>query len=165
MKKIIVALLLSPLALLTACGGSEPEPQVVQAIPQNKADISSSNVPVVELAPGLSSRTLLEGEGEVAEDGQIAVVHYTGWLYDETAMDNRGQKFDSSVDRGAHFRFPLGKGMVIRGWDEGVIDMKVGEVRELVIPPNLGYGSRGAGSVIPPNSTLVFEVELLEIVK
>jgi FKBP-type peptidyl-prolyl cis-trans isomerase FkpA len=154
------ALLLLSLSLLAACGGSEPEPQTIQAIPDNKADIDPATVEPVEIAPGLSSKTLLEGDGPVAEVGHTAVVHYTGWLYDETAANNRGQKFDSSVDRGAHFRFPLGAGRVIRGWDEGVVGMQVGEVRELTIAPEMGYGDRGAGQVIPPGATLVFVVEL-----
>lgn len=155
-----VALLLLSLSLLWACGGSEPEPQTIQAIPDNKAEIDPGAVESVEIAPGLSSKTLLEGDGPVAEVGHTAVVHYTGWLYDETAENYRGQKFDSSVDRGAHFRFPLGAGRVIRGWDDGVVGMKVGEVRELTIAPDMGYGDRGAGQVIPPGATLVFVVEL-----
>lgn len=154
------ALLLLSLSLLWACGGSEPEPQTIQAIPENKADIDPGSVESVEIAPGLSSKTLQEGDGPVAEVGHTAVVHYTGWLYDETADNYRGQKFDSSVDRGAHFRFPLGAGRVIRGWDEGVVGMQVGEVRELTIAPEMGYGDRGAGQVIPPGATLVFVVEL-----
>jgi FKBP-type peptidyl-prolyl cis-trans isomerase FkpA len=158
MKKI--ALLLFSLSFLWACGGSEPEPMTVQAIPDNKADIDPTTVASVEIAPGLSSKTLLEGDGQVAEIGHTAVVHYTGWLYDETAENYRGEKFDSSVDRGAHFRFPLGAGRVIRGWDEGVVGMQVGEVRELTIAPEMGYGERGAGQVIPPGATLVFVVEL-----
>lgn len=103
------------------------------------------------------------GEGEQAEAGKTAVVHYTGWLYDAGAEDGKGKKFDSSVDRGEPFRFPLGAGRVIRGWDEGVAGMKVGGKRRLVIPPELGYGARGAGGVIPPNATLVFDVELLGV--
>jgi FKBP-type peptidyl-prolyl cis-trans isomerase len=154
------ALLLLSMAWLAACSGPEPEPQTIQAIPDNKAEIDPASVPSVELAPGLSSKTLLEGDGPVAEAGNTAIVHYTGWLFDETAQNHRGQKFDSSVDRGAHFRFPLGAGRVIRGWDEGVVGMKVGEVRELTIAPEMGYGDRGAGQVIPPGATLVFVVEL-----
>lgn len=103
------------------------------------------------------------GEGEAIAPGRTAVVHYTGWLFDPAAADRKGQKFDSSVDRGQPFRFPLGAGRVIRGWDEGVAGMRVGQQRRLIIPPQLGYGARGAGNVIPPNATLVFDVELLGI--
>lgn len=95
--------------------------------------------------------------------GQTAVVHYTGWLYEEGAPENRGEKFDSSRDRGQPFAFPLGAGRVIRGWDEGVAGMLVGERRVLTIPPEMGYGARGAGGVIPPNATLIFDVELIDI--
>jgi FKBP-type peptidyl-prolyl cis-trans isomerase FkpA len=115
------------------------------------------------LAPGLIARILVEGEGDAAEAGQIAVVHYTGWLYDEKAENKRGKKFDSSVDRGEYFSFMLGAGRVIKGWDQGVVGMKIGETRELTIAPAMGYGDRGAGNVIPPGATLVFEVELAEI--
>jgi FKBP-type peptidyl-prolyl cis-trans isomerase len=91
------------------------------------------------------------------------VVHYTGWLYDAGATDKKGAKFDSSKDRNEPFEFPLGAGQVIRGWDEGVKGMKVGGKRVLTIPPDMGYGARGAGGVIPPNATLLFEVELLDV--
>ncbi len=87
-------------------------------------------------------------------------MHYTGWLYDETAADNRGNKFDSSVDRGEKFQFHLGAGQVIKGWDQGVAGMLIGEKRELTLAPDMGYGQRGAGNVIPPGATLVFDVEL-----
>ena len=103
------------------------------------------------------------GAGAVIAKGQIAVVHYTGWLYSDGAADNKGKKFDSSVDRGEPFRFPLGTGSVIKGWDEGVVGMQVGGKRVLTIPPDMGYGARGAGGVIPGGATLVFEVELLGI--
>jgi FKBP-type peptidyl-prolyl cis-trans isomerase FkpA len=106
---------------------------------------------------------VMEGTGEVAEAGQVAVVHYTGWLYDADAEDNRGEKFDSSVDRNEPFKFPLGAGRVIRGWDEGVAGMKVGGKRRLVIPADMAYGERGAGRLIPPNAILVFDVELLDL--
>ena len=90
-------------------------------------------------------------------------MHYTGWLIDSNAHDLKGQKFDSSVDRGQKFNFPLGQGHVIRGWDEGFAGMKIGGKRTLLIPPEMGYGARGAGGVIPPNATLMFEVELFEV--
>jgi FKBP-type peptidyl-prolyl cis-trans isomerase FkpA len=106
---------------------------------------------------------LAAGEGEAISAGRTAVVHYTGWLFDPAAEDRKGTKFDSSVDRGQPFRFPLGAGRVIAGWDQGVEGMRVGQQRRLIIPPELGYGSRGAGGVIPPNATLVFDVELLGI--
>jgi FKBP-type peptidyl-prolyl cis-trans isomerase FkpA len=160
MRMSFAVALLSALSMLAACGGSEPPPQRIQAIPENPADMDITGIESVEIAPGLNSRTLLRGEGAVAEVGHTAVVHYTGWLYDAEADKFRGSKFDSSVDRGAHFRFPLGAGRVIRGWDEGVVGMRVGEVRELTIAPEMGYGDRGAGTVIPPGATLVFVVEL-----
>ena len=116
-----------------------------------------------EIAPGLSAKILRAGDGEAAEAGDAVSVHYTGWLYDETAPDNRGDKFDSSVDRNQQFQFPLGAGRVIKGWDQGVAGMQIGEVRELTIAPEMGYGDRGAGNVIPPGATLVFEVELFSM--
>lgn len=103
------------------------------------------------------------GTGPAIAKGQTAVVHYTGWLYSESAAEKKGQKFDSSRDRNEPFSFPLGAGMVIQGWDEGVVGMQVGSQRRLVIPPEKGYGASGAGGVIPPNATLVFDVELLGI--
>ncbi len=103
------------------------------------------------------------GTGTEATSGTLVSVHYTGWLYDEKAPQQRGKKFDSSVDRGEPFSFKLGAGQVIRGWDEGVAGMKVGGKRTLLIPAWLGYGSSGAGGVIPPNASLVFEVELLGV--
>ena len=101
------------------------------------------------------------GDGAEATPGKIVSVHYTGWLYDESAADKHGKKFDSSRDRGEPFMFPLGGGRVIPGWDQGVAGMKIGGQRTLIIPPELGYGARGAGGVIPPNATLKFDVELL----
>ena len=103
------------------------------------------------------------GDGATASAGQRVTVHYTGWLYDVAATDHKGKKFDSSRDRNEPFAFQLGAGQVIRGWDEGVAGMKVGGQRTLIIPPQMGYGSRGAGGVIPPNATLVFDVELLGV--
>lgn len=106
--------------------------------------------------------TLL-GTGEEATAGRTITVHYTGWLFDAEAPDNKGSKFDSSRDRGDPFTFELGAGYVIAGWDNGFAGMKVGGQRTLVIPPEEGYGARGAGGVIPPNATLLFEVELLAV--
>jgi FKBP-type peptidyl-prolyl cis-trans isomerase FkpA len=103
---------------------------------------------------------LTVGTGDTAAAGQEVTVHYTGWLDKGGA---RGTKFDSSKDRGEPFAFPLGRGHVIKGWDEGVAGMKVGGRRQITIPPEMGYGSRGAGGVIPPNATLIFEVELLKV--
>jgi FKBP-type peptidyl-prolyl cis-trans isomerase FkpA len=111
----------------------------------------------------LQSEDITVGSGAEAVAGKRVRVHYTGWLYDPTAANHRGKKFDSSKDRGVPFSFGLGGGEVIRGWDEGVQGMKVGGTRVLIIPPEMGYGARGAGGVIPPNATLVFEVELLAV--
>ncbi len=108
----------------------------------------------ITTASGLIIEDIVNGDGAEAAAGQEVTVHYTGWLTD-------GKKFDSSKDRDDPFVFPLGGGRVIRGWDEGVQGMKIGGKRKLTIPPALGYGARGAGGVIPPNATLVFEVELL----
>lgn len=116
----------------------------------------AGGTPEVTTASGLKYVDLIVGTGREAAAGNLVSVHYTGWL-------TNGTKFDSSVDRRESFSFPLGGGKVIRGWDEGVAGMKVGGKRKLTIPPQLGYGSRGAGGVIPPNATLVFDVELLEI--
>ncbi len=105
----------------------------------------------------LKIEDLTTGDGASANPGQHVVVHYTGWL-------ENGEKFDSSLDRNSPFRFHLGGGEVIRGWDEGVAGMQVGGKRKLTIPPHMGYGPRGAGGVIPPNATLIFEVELLKVI-
>ena len=112
---------------------------------------------------GLQYEDTIVGDGAEAAAGQKVKVHYTGWLYDPMASNSRGKKFDSSKDRGQPFSFGLGQGQVIGGWDEGVQGMKVGGTRVLTIPPELGYGARGAGGAIPPNATLVFEVELLGV--
>lgn len=101
------------------------------------------------------------GNGEEAEIGKTVNVHYTGWLYDENAPDKKGKKFDSSYDRKEPFSFMLGAGRVIKGWDKGVQGMKVGGQRTLIIPPSMAYGAKGAGGVIPPDATLIFDVELI----
>ena len=111
-------------------------------------------------ASGLQFIDTVVGTGAAPKAGQTCVMHYTGWLYDNGV---KGKKFDSSVDRGDPFEFPLGQKRVIGGWDEGVASMKIGGKRTLIIPPALGYGARGAGGVIPPNATLMFDVELLGV--
>ncbi|MBN8959710.1 MAG: FKBP-type peptidyl-prolyl cis-trans isomerase [Rhizobiales bacterium] len=111
-------------------------------------------------ASGLQIVDTQVGTGATPARGQTCVMHYTGWLYVD---GKKGKKFDSSVDRNEPFEFPIGKGRVIAGWDEGVATMKVGGKRTLIIPPELGYGARGAGGVIPPNATLIFDVELLAV--
>ena len=121
--------------------------------------------------PNLETRNMTEliktdvklGTGDLATAGKRVSVHYTGWLYDSAAPNNQGRKFDSSRDRNEPFVFPLGAGRVIKGWDQGVEGMKVGGQRTLIIPAHLGYGARGAGGAIPPNATLVFDVELLGV--
>jgi len=110
---------------------------------------------------GLEFEILQEGSGESPQQGQQVTVHYTGWLRNDDG--SLGDKFDSSIDRGEPFTFPIGAGYVIKGWDEGVMGMKVGEKRRLFIPAELGYGAHGAGHVIPPNASLIFDVELISI--
>ncbi|MBI5710831.1 MAG: FKBP-type peptidyl-prolyl cis-trans isomerase [Candidatus Eisenbacteria bacterium] len=139
-----------------ATGASTPAPAAAPAAPASPAPAGRSDVAKeISLPSGLKYQDLATGDGALAETGMSAAVHYTGWLTD-------GTKFDSSVDRGQPFTFRLGAGQVIRGWDEGVRGMRVGGKRKLTIPPDLGYGAAGAGGVIPPNATLVFEVELLD---
>ena len=111
---------------------------------------------------GMQKIDVVVGSGAEARSGPVQV-HYTGWLHDPAKPDGHGAKFDSSVDRGQPFEFKLGAGQVIRGWDEGVAGMKEGGKRTLIIPPEMGYGARGAGGVIPPNATLVFDVELVKV--
>ena len=132
---------------LGACGGD--------------VDMESSEMTATD--SGLMITTTQTGSGAEATAGNSVSVHYTGWLYDPDSDRGRGTKFDSSVDSGQPFEFALGAGRVIAGWDEGVAGMLVGEKRELIIPPELAYGSRGAGGVIPPDATLLFEVELLAV--
>jgi FKBP-type peptidyl-prolyl cis-trans isomerase FkpA len=116
---------------------------------------------IITTESGLQYEEMTVGEGEEATAGMHVTVHYTGWL--QNADGSAGKKFDSSKDRNDPFEFPLGGGRVIKGWDEGVQGMKVGGARKLIIPSELGYGSRGAGGAIPPNATLIFDVELLGV--
>lgn len=113
--------------------------------------------------PELQRIDVTEGSGALARPGTEVSVHYTGWLYDEDAPDRRGRKFDSSLERGEPLTFLLGAGRVIRGWDDGVAGMRVGGTRILMIPPEYGYGRKGAGGAIPPHASLVFEVQLLDV--
>ena len=125
-------------------------------------DAASDAQPALpENVEGIEATIVQAGRDQAIATGDLATMHYTGWLYDPEAEDGRGEKFDSSRDRNQTFEFPLGGGRVIRGWDVGVAGMQLGEVRELKIAPAMGYGSRGAGNVIPPDATLLFEVELV----
>lgn len=154
MKMKALLCLACSLALLSACGREAPKDAATPATP---ADMGPS---ITEL----QKTDVVKGTGEGASQGQVAVVHYTGWLYEAMAEDHKGRKFDSSRDRGEPFRFTIGAGNVIKGWDDGVQGMQAGGQRRLVIPASLGYGERGAGGgVIPPNATLLFDVELLAI--
>ena len=167
--KLKFALVTVMLALfVVACGKKDDESAAPAATPAQSEEnnVTSSNTDAGEtiaIAPGLTGVIVRRGYGRAAEAGDVVDVHYTGWLYDESAADNRGEKFDSSVDRGQKFQFPLGAGRVIKGWDQGVQGMLIGELRELTIAPEMGYGERGAGGVIPPGATLVFEVELFAL--
>lgn len=150
---------------IAGCSESVDEPvetaePVTETVEEQAVTDEINPEETIELAPGLTARILQRGHGRAAEAGDYVEVHYTGWLHDPEAEDNRGDKFDSSVDRGQRFGFPLGEGRVIKGWDQGVAGMLIGEKRELTIAPEMGYGDRGAGNVIPPGATLVFEVEL-----
>ncbi len=155
MKARNILIACSSLILFAACGQQAGE-GTAEAVSQSCVQLA-----VAEEA-GLQIDIVKSGYGRCAVAGDQVTVHYTGWLYDESAADKRGEKFDSSVDRGDKFQFPLGAGRVIKGWDEGVAGMLIGEKRVLTIPPEMGYGDRGAGAVIPPGATLVFEVELFE---
>ncbi len=156
--------LLTTVAILMAAfvaGGCGDAPkQKTEADQGTAAPETESTSQWVTTESGLRYLDHVIGDGEVAVSGMTVEVHYTGWLW----LDGqRGDKFDSSHDRGVPFKFALGAGRVIRGWDEGVAGMKVGGKRELIISPELGYGARGAGNVIPPDATLNFEVELLSV--
>jgi len=142
-------LVIAALAGATAALAPSISPAVAQT--QAKPVTTASGLQVIDTTPGT---------GASPKTGETCVMHYTGWLY---VNGQKGAKFDSSVDRGKPFEFPIGVGRVIKGWDEGVSTMKVGGKRTLIIPPGLGYGAAGAGGVIPPNATLIFDVELISI--
>ena len=157
MKARILIIACSTLFLASAC--SQKADESATAIEPETAT-ETATAPSMAEETTLQIETTRNGHGRAAIAGDLVTVHYTGWLFDESAPDNRGEKFDSSVDRGDKFQFPLGASRVIKGWDEGVAGMLIGETRILTIPPEMGYGSRGAGEVIPPGATLIFEVEL-----
>ena len=145
----IAAMFLAPSGIALA-----QTPDTVPAPPQSKLDAKVTQLQIIDTTVGT---------GPEAVKGKVVVVHYTGWLYDPSLPDKKGKKFDSSLDRKSPFTFPLGGGRVIRGWDEGVAGMHVGGKRTLVIPADMAYGSRGAGGVVPPHATLMFDVELLAV--
>jgi peptidylprolyl isomerase len=151
-EKYLILFLLTAFALIPACTQNEqkPAPAAVQTVG------GQSGGKLVKTPSGLQYEDLVPGSGDSPKQGKKVTVHYTGWLTD-------GTKFDSSVDRNEPFTFVIGTGQVIPGWDEGVMTMKIGGKRKLVVPAALGYGASGAGGVIPPNATLVFEVILLDI--
>ena len=150
---LLPAVLVAALASAPASGDETKPTPAPEAAKKSESKMKST-------PSGLQYQDTVEGTGASPKAGQTCVMHYTGWLWENGA---KGKKFDSSVDRGAPFTFPIGQGRVIKGWDEGVATMKVGGKRTLLIPPQLGYGARGAPGAIPPNATLLFDVELLEI--
>ena len=144
MSRLVLFVCLASLAVVYGCGGNSNSPSATQ--PRGE----------------FSQTDLRAGTGAAATTGSRVTVNYTGWLYDPAQAESKGRQFDSSVGR-TPFSFTLGAGQVIRGWDQGVVGMRIGGLRRLVIPPELGYGSSGSGSTIPPNATLVFDVELLSV--
>ena len=150
---LLPAVLVAALASMPAIADETKPTPAPEAAKKSESKMKST-------PSGLQYEDTLEGTGASPKPGQTCVMHYTGWLWENGA---KGKKFDSSVDSGKPFSFPIGQGRVIKGWDEGVATMKVGGKRTLLIPPQLGYGSRGAPGAIPPNATLLFEVELLDI--
>ena len=153
-SKILLACSFVASLALPARADEKPAP-ATPAVAAGKKESQMKTTP-----SGLQYEDTKEGTGASPKTGQTCVMHYTGWLWENSA---KGKKFDSSVDRGQPFEFQIGRGMVIKGWDEGVATMKIGGKRTLLIPASLGYGARGAGGAIPPNATLLFEVELLGV--
>lgn len=141
------------LGLTTGCNADTQEPSASE----------EEKIAMSEQITALQKIDTVVGDGREAEIGFNVTVHYTGWLYDESAEDKKGEKFDSSKDRNQPFKFDLGAGQVIQGWEKGFEGMKIGGKRTLIIPSEMGYGARGAGGVIPPNADLIFDVELLDV--
>lgn len=156
-RRLLLAGAVALFAVTPFAQGPAQPPAVGSPLPS--ATVSKFGAKVTEL----QIIELKQGTGAEAVAGKAVIVHYTGWLYDPAAVNGHGVKFDSSLDRNVPFGFFLGSGKVIKGWDEGVAGMKTGGKRTLVIPPHKAYGERGAGGVIPPNATLVFDVELIEV--
>ena len=146
---VLLATLLGCLAAFTACSGNDSAPSAT-------GETGASNITTLQITD------VKVGTGTEATNGRSVTVHYTGWLYSETAANHHGSQFDSSVSRGVPYTFTLGAGQVIKGWDQGVLGMKVGGQRTLIIPPSLGYGALG-NPPIPGNATLVFDIELLGV--
>jgi FKBP-type peptidyl-prolyl cis-trans isomerase FkpA len=153
----------SALSLLIATLGANGAPALAQGPAGAAATAPTNSSKMNAMVTELRKTDVKTGTGAEAVPGKAVIVHYTGWLYDPSAAGGKGAKFDSSLDRKVPFGFVLGAGRVIKGWDEGVAGMKVGGQRTLIVPPHQGYGERGAGGVIPPNATLLFDVELLEV--
>jgi FKBP-type peptidyl-prolyl cis-trans isomerase len=156
---------LAVLALVACSKKDKPDAEAASPAPASVPDTAAApatTTPTGSEPMPMQQTDTAPGSGAEIKSGQTALVHYTGWLYDAAAPENKGKQFDSSVG-GEPFEFPLGAGAVIQGWDQGVVGMKVGGKRRLVIPPEMGYGNRGAGGVIPPGATLLFDVELVEI--
>ena len=157
---LALAVALSSSVFMAACSDkTAPAATTAAAASASPSSPQATDIKMVDLV----KTDVKVGDGTEATAGKMVSVHYTGWLYDEAAADKHGKKFDSSRDRGQPFQFPLGGGQVIKGWDQGVVGMKIGGQRTLVIPAEMGYGARGAGGVIPPNATLIFDVELLGV--
>jgi FKBP-type peptidyl-prolyl cis-trans isomerase FkpA len=171
MTSRLLAAILGGALVLAACSREKPAESAAAAPADTTTTAESTGAAPAASSPAegnasmpLQKIELAPGNGAEIKSGQTALVHYTGWLYDAAAPENKGKKFDSSVDRNEPFEFPVGAGMVIKGWDDGVAGMKPGGKRRLVIPPEMGYGARGAGGgLIPGGATLVFDVELVEI--
>lgn len=144
---------------MSACSS----PDTISTEDSSAEGVSADDSGMITTSTGLKYQITTPGDGATIRNGDTAFMHYTGWLFDEAAPDNKGTQFDSSLDRGQPLDFTLGSGRVIEGWDEGIVGMKVGEKRTLIIPPELGYGSRGAPGAIPPNTTILFDIELVNI--
>lgn len=162
-NKTTTSMLLVSSLLLALCAGCKAESSASSTTEKTNSIQATKESTAMTNITELVKKDTVIGTGREAEAGLNVTVHYTGWLYDPSKEDGKGKKFDSSVDRGDPFNFSLGAGQVIQGWDQGFAGMKIGGKRTLIIPAEMGYGTRGAGGVIPPNATLIFDVELLGV--